>query len=555
MPILRNPARRPARATSVVALLVVALAVVGALTWQAFDAARSHREAAEAALTDYAAFAAWEYSRLANFEFQWGLWTLVRPVFYLPAPVGGRLPDRAELTALYAKLPATLPYRPRFWFAVDLEHGELTVSGPDLDSALARWVRDTVTTHARTIWGPKWEHATIIDHVAGTRRALTYTIKKDAQERPCAAYGFEIGLGLFQSQLRSLFEASTLLPPQVAGVERNDSLLSLVVTAAEGMELFRSQPSFASPFVATDSLDPAIAGLNVTVGLRPEAAEALVIGGLPRSRMPLLLGLLGLTVGLVVIALVQLRREYELARVRQDFVSGVSHELRTPLAQIRMFVETLLLERVRSPDEGRKALDIINREAQRLTHLVENVLQFSRAERGTVQLSPESTRLDELIRELLESFVPLASARQATVRPELEPGVTAMVDPAAIRQVLLNLLDNAVKYGPTGQTVRVRLTLAGGTARMSVEDEGPGIPAEARAQVWEPFWRLSRDSQTAVGGSGIGLAVVRELVALHNGTVSVDDGPTGGARFVITIPGARRAATEAREPQPMGVDE
>src|SRR5205823_8566778 len=108
----------------------------------------------------------------------------------------------------------------------------------------------------------------------------------------------------------------------------------------------------------------------------------------PRSRLPLLAGLTVLTAALVLIAIVQLRREHELSRLRADFVSGVSHELRTPLAQIRMFSETLLLGRVRSDDERVRSLEIIDQEARRLTHLVENLLHFSRSERRLTRLAP-----------------------------------------------------------------------------------------------------------------------------------------------------------------------
>src|SRR5256885_11553687 len=120
----------------------------------------------------------------------------------------------------------------------------------------------------------------------------------------------------------------------------------------------------------------------------PDMAPKLVIGGMPRSNVPMLLSLLALTAGLVVAALLQLRREYELSQLRADFVSGVSHELRTPLAQIRMFSETLLLGRVRSDEERERSLGIIDQEARRLTHLVENLLHFSRSERRLTRPSP-----------------------------------------------------------------------------------------------------------------------------------------------------------------------
>src|SRR2546427_3168524 len=195
-------------------------------------------------------------------------------------------------------------------------------------------------------------------------------------------------------------------------------------------------------------------GTRVYVALRPDMAPKLIIGGMPRSPLPQLLILLALTAGLIVVALLQLAREYELARLRADFVSGVSHELRTPLAQIRMFSETLLLGRVRSDGERLRSLEIIDQEARRLTHLVENLLHFSRSERRLARLSPALAPLAPLVSEAAEGFAPLAAARGVTLCTELTDGVVAPVDADALRQMLLNLLDNAVKYGPAGQVVR-----------------------------------------------------------------------------------------------------
>src|SRR5204863_327957 len=204
-------------------------------------------------------------------------------------------------------------------------------------------------------------------------------------------------------------------------------------------------------------------------------------------------------------------------RLRADFVSGVSHELRTPLAQIRMFSETLLLGRVRSDDERERSLEIIDQEARRLTHLVENLLHFSRSERRLARLSPALAPLAPLVSEAAEGCAPLAAARGVTSGSELADGVVAPVDADALRQMLLSLLDNAVKYGPSGQTVTLALAVADGRARVSVDDEGPGIPAAERERIWDRFWRLERDRGSAVAGTGIGLSVVRELVALHGG--------------------------------------
>ncbi|HZI22938.1 MAG TPA: HAMP domain-containing sensor histidine kinase, partial [Gemmatimonadales bacterium] len=220
------------------------------------------------------------------------------------------------------------------------------------------------------------------------------------------------------------------------------------------------------------------------------------------------------------------------------------HELRTPLAQIRMFSETLLLGRVRSELERVRSLEIVDQEARRLTHLVENLLHFSRSERQATRLSPAPAPLAPLVRQAVEAFSPLAAARGMAFRTELTDGLVASVDADALRQMLVNLLDNAAKYGPVDQTITVGLVVVDGKARIRVEDEGPGIPAADRQRVWDRFWRLERDRGSAVAGTGIGLSVVRELVALHGGRAWVEDARGGrGACFVLELPLAGQEQT------------
>jgi signal transduction histidine kinase len=233
-----------------------------------------------------------------------------------------------------------------------------------------------------------------------------------------------------------------------------------------------------------------------------------------------------------------------------------------------MFAETLLLGRVRSEAEQRRSLEIIDQEARRLTHLVENVLHFSRAERRIARLAPESTVLGGLLKDVSDGFAPLAASQRTALRLALQSGVMASVDPSAIRQILLNLLDNAVKYGAPEQTVVVGLALVGATgreprqasgaapsaatavARIWVDDGGPGVAPSDRDRIWERFWRLPDEAQSAVAGTGIGLAVVRELVALHGGRAWVEDAPGGGARFVVEIPHAWPASEQSTSPHP-----
>jgi signal transduction histidine kinase len=275
--------------------------------------------------------------------------------------------------------------------------------------------------------------------------------------------------------------------------------------------------------------------VRVTVMLAEDAAAALVIGGLPGSRLPWLYALVALSAALAGVAVFQVRRQAQLVRLRSDFVSGVSHQLRTPLAQIRMFAETLALGRVRSAAESRRSLAIIVREAQHLSDLVDNVLCFSRSERGVVSVSRRPVQVQQLLGEVVDALQPLADARGVIIRCALVDAFTCLVDAAALRQMLLNLVDNALKYGPTGQTITISAVRVSGLLRFTVEDEGPGIPDEISALIWEPFWRAPGSAE---GGSGIGLAVVRDLTAAHQGRAFVDTSVSRGARFVIELPDA-----------------
>jgi signal transduction histidine kinase len=279
-------------------------------------------------------------------------------------------------------------------------------------------------------------------------------------------------------------------------------------------------------------------GLRVRAVIRSRAVELLALGAIPQSRVPILVGLLTLTAAMIAVAVLQLKREHELSRLRSDFISSVSHELRTPLSQILLFAETLNLGRVRSEEERHTATDVIVQEGRRLMHLVENILHFSRAERRMTRLGPEPLDLSRAVRLILDDWEPLALAADVKLRTQLAHDAHALADRSALRQMVLNLLDNAVKYGPRGQTVVVGTATNGEHVRLWVEDQGRGIPPRERERVWDSFYRLERDANSAIAGSGIGLFVVRELARLHGGDAWVEDGATGGARVVVELQAA-----------------
>jgi signal transduction histidine kinase len=290
---------------------------------------------------------------------------------------------------------------------------------------------------------------------------------------------------------------------------------------------------------ANDSLDARGGGLHFQLAIRPAAAGRLVIGGLPRSRLPEVLATAFVAVSLLGLLMFQFRRQEELGRLRTDFVSGVSHELRTPLAQIRLLAELLRMGKVPTAEDKDRSLRIIDQEARRLSFLVDSILSFTRS--NAAQLAPVTTDVATEIEEIVTGFEPLAQSHSVHLTTRLEPGLTVQVDRSALRQVLLNLLDNAVRYGPAGQNVTITTASSGEKWTLEVVDEGPGVPVDERERIFAPYYRMQRDAGGAVGGTGIGLAVVRQLVEQHDGHVRVANG-VRGARFVVTLPTAGKAS-------------
>lgn len=524
------------RATKLVAVLLLTMGLVIALAYEAWDAERSHRATAESVLQDYAAFAAWEYGANVKEE----VWSTINYIFApivheSPLRAGEDLKPASALLRPEAREKLCSGESPPYAFRLDFRSNKMEIAGSPPSQAVQRWIQDTVRADLPN-YKRDWSFSTVNATMGGVPYAVVYEVKWLADGTPAAAYGFEFCVkNLATPYFEKILQRYMLLPPALTHGIPNDSLMSAVVSDGNGRELYRSPWQFHSAYVGDATLD-AYGGIRTKVTLNPARAHALIIGGLPRSRLPTLSVLLVIALVLVGSGLVVLRRESELTRLRADFVASVSHELRTPLAQVRMFAETLRLGRVRSTQERERSLAIIEQESRRLTHLVDNVLHFSRAERQGIRLSPRECDLSSEIAEALVAFAPIAQARDVQLQSELQPDARACVDTDAFRQILLNLFDNAVKYGPVGQRVKVKLTSDGRIARIVVEDEGPGIPQAERSRVWAPYYRIDRDVDSAVAGGGIGLSVVHDLVTRHGGIVRIEDVTPHGARLVIELP-------------------
>lgn len=229
----------------------------------------------------------------------------------------------------------------------------------------------------------------------------------------------------------------------------------------------------------------------------------------------------------------ELRR---LETIRRDFVANVSHELRTPLSIIRANAETLLDGALEEPEIAREFVEALLHHAERLSLLVNDLLELSRIEANRYPLRSQALLLAPLIRRLIESIQSAAEKKRLTLCEQLTEGLEAQADKQALEQILLNLMDNAVKYTPAGGRILLRTYAKEDDVWIEVEDDGPGIDAEHRNRIFERFYRIDPGRSRQQGGTGLGLAIVRNLVEVLGGRVGVRPATPHGSIFWVRLP-------------------
>ncbi|HUT35384.1 MAG TPA: HAMP domain-containing sensor histidine kinase [Planctomycetota bacterium] len=239
----------------------------------------------------------------------------------------------------------------------------------------------------------------------------------------------------------------------------------------------------------------------------------------------------------VVIMLRGTARELEFSQLKSDFVSNVSHELKTPLALIRMFAETLEMGRAKTPEKVREYYRIIMRESERLTHLINNVLDFSRIDSGRKTYDLRLDDLADVVSDTLRAYSYELDKQGFTVETDIADEVPeTLLDRNAIALALLNLLSNAVKYSAADKWIRVACGERNGALAVEVTDRGIGIPRADLENVFEKFYRGRDERVRATRGSGLGLAIVQHSVEAHGGTIAVASEEGQGSTFTLTLP-------------------
>jgi two-component system phosphate regulon sensor histidine kinase PhoR len=261
-----------------------------------------------------------------------------------------------------------------------------------------------------------------------------------------------------------------------------------------------------------------------------------------KANLNILFGILVVTlVGLLatgtVLALVFVNRQANLSKLQSDFVSKVSHELRTPLTSIRMFVETLQLKRVSSPQEVDACLDVLNRETARLTERIERLLDWGRMEAGKRVYESKPERVEDIIVGALEAFDANLLGRCEQVKLDIAPGLPIIqADRAALIDALVNLLSNAHKYSRERGRIQIKASADEKAVRIAVIDHGIGIPRREHRRIFEKFYRSNELLSSDVEGSGLGLAIVRHVVHAHGGRVELESELGKGSTFTIVLP-------------------
>jgi signal transduction histidine kinase len=277
---------------------------------------------------------------------------------------------------------------------------------------------------------------------------------------------------------------------------------------------------------------------GLALGIKYQGTSVEALGQTWVHRSFLILAILSLLIiGGLVLTKHIVSKEMALARLKSDFVSNVSHELRTPLALIRLYAETLELGRITTKEKKQQYYRIIRKESERLTALINNILDFSRIEAGRKEYEFRETDIAELVRNTLDSYRYQIEQQGFAFEESIDSNLPAVrVDREAIARALVNLVNNALKYSTDEKFLGVKLYRENGVVKLEVADRGIGIARRDQSKIFEKFYRAGDPLVHNTKGSGLGLSLVRHITHAHGGEVAVESAPGKGSKFTLSLP-------------------
>ncbi len=287
---------------------------------------------------------------------------------------------------------------------------------------------------------------------------------------------------------------------------------------------------------------------GLALGIKFQGTSVQQLGESWMHRSFLILGILSLLiVGGLVLTKHVVSKEMALARLKSDFVSNVSHELRTPLALIRLYAETLELGRITTKEKKHQYYRIIRKESERLTALINNILDFSRIEAGRKEYEFRETDIADLVRNTLDSYRYQIEQQGFAFQESIDADLPVVrVDREAIARAVVNLVNNALKYSDGEKFLGVKLYRDNGAVKLEVEDHGIGIARRDQSKIFEKFYRTGDPLVHNTKGSGLGLSLVRHITEAHGGDIVVESAPGKGSKFILSLPLAAAAVSEPR---------
>ncbi|MEO7457834.1 MAG: HAMP domain-containing sensor histidine kinase [Gemmatimonadaceae bacterium] len=522
--------------------MIFVLALLATLTAQTLRAARRHRAIAESMEREWVYFARETFRKRieANlFMAMSGALTGVRANAG-SAPALDAILHAADSVAACRCSPA---FRPRYAFSFEANtRRRLTSAGIPGDTVSGAVMLRALALARGHAMSPLDMHL-LADTIAGRMHMLVFRTIRGEHGAIEQVTGIEADSASFiTTAITESFDEGRLLPKGVMPDTATPAVVSAAVTTPSGLHLFTHGGTGSGTLTSAMTIAPFMGALTVSVALDPELVHGLLVGGPPDSPVRLLLVLDLLAVALLAAMTWFAWRAAVLSRARAAFVASVSHDLRTPLSQVMIAAETMALGRLRTVGECQREAAVILEESRRLLGLIENVLDFSSADRAQAPGAIRTAPLGVTVQEVVKGLEPTASALGMSITLAVENDVALPMDAIAMRRALANVIENSLKYTRRrNASVAVGVTANASVAEVAVDDDGPGIPAGERDRVFLPYVRLARDVEREISGSGIGLTITRDIVARHGGTVRVEGNARGGARIVMAFPLAAKA--------------